>query len=269
MKIDDRMKLYERSGNGKRLVPLLPAFARLDGRSFHSFTRDLKRPYDERLSTLMTELTKWLVRETSSCCGYAQSDEITLAWYTEDVSTQIFFDGKIDKINSVLASMTSVRFNKMLCDYLPCKTECEPVFDCRCWTVPTLDEGANVFVWRELDATRNSVSAAAQANFSHKELQGKKVTEMQDMLMLEKGINWNDYPSFFKRGTYVQRRKVLRKFTTDELEKLPIKHEARLNPDLEIRRSEVGTLDMPPILQVVNRVDVLFRGVLAKKSIED
>jgi len=75
-----------------------------------------------------------------------------------------------------------------------------------------------------------------------------------------KGVNWNDYPSFFKRGTYVQKRIVKRKFTVCELQKLPAKHAARFNPDLEIERSVVMKLDMPVFSTVVNRAAVIFEG---------
>lgn len=66
MSLGDRMKLYERQYSGQRLMDLLPVLCRIDGRSFHSFTADLARPYDPRLSFLMTETTKFLVEETST-----------------------------------------------------------------------------------------------------------------------------------------------------------------------------------------------------------
>jgi len=85
-------------------------------------------------------------------------------------------------------------------------------------------------------------------------------TTMQDMLMLEHGINWNDYPSFFKRGSYVQRQRKLTKFTTEELERLPAKHKARENPDLMIDRNVVEIRELPPIGKIANRVDVILNG---------
>ena len=134
-----------------------------------------------------------------------------------------------------------------------------PTFDARVWSVPNRTEGANVFVWREWDATKNSVSMAAQEHYSHNELHGKHGGDMQEMLF-QKGINWNDYPACFKRGTYMQRRKVSRPFTTDELERLSPKHEARANPNLMVERSEVAELDLPPITTIENREAVIFDG---------
>jgi len=100
---------------------------------------------------------------------------------------------------------------------------------------------------------------AARAYYSHGELDQKSGGQMQELLF-QKGVNWNDYPAFFKRGTFVQRRKVLKPFTADELDALPEKHEARSNPDLVVERTEIRELEMPPFSKVTNRVDVVFQG---------
>ena len=257
--LNDRMYLYEGMETKKRFLPKLPVIARLDGRSFHSFTKGLGRPYDERLSNLMVAVTEFLVDESCAKIGYSQSDEITLIFYSDDLESQIFFTGKPYKMISILAAMASTKFNELLPEYIPEKAQYIALFDCRVWSVPDKEEAVNVLVWREQDATRNSISMAAQSNYSHKKLQNKNTDEMQEMLF-QKGINWNDYPPFFKRGTYVQRTKVVRKFTVDELDKLPQKHNARSNPDLMVERTIVKVLDMSPILQVENRLDVVFDG---------
>jgi tRNA(His) 5'-end guanylyltransferase len=101
---------------------------------------------------------------------------------------------------------------------------------------------------------------AASSMFSHKQLMNKSGAEMQEMMFQEKSINFNDYPDWFKRGTFLQRRRELTKFTAEELDRLPEKHEARKNPDLMIERSKVVQLEMPKFSTVTNRVDVIFRG---------
>ena len=274
--LGDRMKEYEGAEAGRRFLPQLPILARIDGRKFSNFTHGMQRPYDERMSNLMVDTTMWLVQETNANCGYTQSDEITLTWYSDDPKSQVFFDGRIQKLTSVLASMTAVRFYSLLRDYFvpPDDTVATyymdtrfadrlesrlPHFDCRVWTVPTLEEGANTFLWREWDATKNSIQMAAQEVCSHKELHGKNGAEQREMLW-QKGINWNDYPSFFKRGSFICRRKVLRKFTVSEMEKLPEKHVARRNPELMVERSEHVRVEMPPFAKVTNRVGVIYRG---------
>jgi tRNA(His) 5'-end guanylyltransferase len=143
-----------------------------------------------------------------------------------------------------------------------------PTFDARVWNVPNVVEGANVFLWREQDATKNSISMAARSYYSHKILMNKNGSEMQEMLF-QKGINWNDYPTFFRRGTYIQRRKVERLFTAVELDKLPLKHEARRNPNLSFNRTEIIALELPPLRKITNRSEVVFYGAdyeLAKEE---
>ncbi len=258
--LGERMKQYESAEAGRRLMPLLPAIARLDGRAFHSFVRGLERPFDRRLSDLMIETTAFLVRETNAAVGYTQSDEISLAWLPEEYEAQIFFDGRVLKMTSMLAALCAAHFNRLLPAHLPAAyADRLPVFDCRVWNVPTVEEAANTFLWRELDATKNSISMAARVHYEHAELHDKSGSVMQEMLF-RKGVNWNDYPAFFKRGTYVRRRKVSRPFTASEHEALPEKHAARANPALVVERMECGPIELPPLTTVQNRAGVLFRG---------
>ncbi len=257
--LGNRIKLYESQFCGSKLIPLIPIVARLDGKSFSSFTRGLGRPYDERLSKLMIDTTKFLVEETNANCGYTQSDEITLVWYSDSLSSQLYFGGKIFKIISDLSSMCSVYFNKQLPNYIAEKSHLSPRFDCRVFNAPTLEEAVNAFYWREKDATKNSISMAASFFYSHKFLMGKSGKEKQELLF-QKGINWNDYPNFFKRGTYVQRKKTISKMSKNEIENLPPNHNYRKNPDLEIERWVVDIVDMPPISKIFNKIDVIIHG---------
>jgi tRNA(His) 5'-end guanylyltransferase len=130
-------------------------------------------------------------------------------------------------------------------------------FDCRVWNVPDTTEAVNCLLWREQDATRNSIQSAAYALYSQKQLHKKDTNEMQEMIF-QKGINWNDYPDRFKRGAYFRRVLVERKFTVSELDVLPPMHEARRNPDLLIKRHELRRLDLPPLGRITNREDVIF-----------
>lgn len=267
--LGDRMKWYESRFTNDQFMPMVPVIARLDGRAFHSFTKGLKRPYDEQLSNLMNMTTQFLVRETNARCGYTQSDEITLVWLAEDWESEIFFAGKLQKMNSILASMTTAFFNRHMPAFLPEKANEMPLFDCRVFQVPTDWEATNCFIWREMDATRNSVQMAARAIFSHSECENKDTSQLQEMLWQE-GINWNNYPAFFKRGTYVRRREVERPFTSEELEALPLKHAARTNPDLKIKRRVVMNENFPPLAKIANREQVILHGAdPVLKEVED
>lgn len=259
--LGDRMKLYESMESGRRLMPLLPALARIDGRAFHSFTCGMDRPFDARFSACMVDTTTALVRDTGACMGYTQSDEITLAWHARSTQSQIWFGGRVAKMTSQLAAQATLLFYRLVLERMPEYADRLPTFDARVWNVPNRAEGANVFLWREWDATKNSVSMAASALYSHKALMGKNSPQKHDMLHA-KGINWNDYPALFKRGQYVQRRTVSARFSADELDRLPPKHEARTNPSLEVERTVCMPLEMPPLGTVTNREEVIFDGAI-------
>ncbi len=141
------MKLYERAEAGRRLMPLVPALARVDGRGFSRFAKGLARPYDERLSRLVVAVTAWLVEETVARAGYTQSDEITLTWLADSPKSQIFFDGRVQKMTSQLAALATAKFNCLLPGYLPPEYAARlPTFDARVWGVPNVEEGANAFL---------------------------------------------------------------------------------------------------------------------------
>jgi tRNA(His) guanylyltransferase len=261
--LGDRMKGYEAMEAGRRCMPLLPICARIDGKRFSRLTAGLARPYDERLSRLMTDVTRHLVETTNARVGYTQSDEISLLWHADGPGQQVFLDGRIQKLTSILASLATARFNAALAERI---SECggqQAVFDCRVWTVPNRVEASNVFLWREQDASKNSISMAARHYYPHAEVDGKDAAAMHELLFA-KGVNWNDYPEFFKRGSFVQRRVIRRLFRVEELAQLPERHEARRDPNLVVERHEVRVVEMPPFGRVRNRVEVLFDGAEPK-----
>lgn len=257
--LGDRMKYYEQRLS-LSLLKGIPILARVDGRAFHSFTKGLERPYDKRLSDLMIDTTKFLVKETNARCGYVQSDEISLVWLAENQESEIFFNGKLLKICSIVGSLATAWFNNQLGNYIPEKASQLPIFDSRVWEIPVYQEAVNYFIWREQDATRNSIQMAAQNFYSHKELHGKNSSELQELLF-DKGVNWNDYPNFFKRGTYVRRRTInKRAFSQEELADLPLKHHAHTKPDLCVKRTEVVAEDFMPLTKLENGQDVILFG---------
>ncbi|MFA5071134.1 MAG: tRNA(His) guanylyltransferase Thg1 family protein [Candidatus Pacearchaeota archaeon] len=256
----NRMKAYERNGTSLIAMPLLPLCIRIDGKAFHSYTKGMNRPYDERLRKIFSYVTRKLMEETSAIIGYTQSDEISLILYEENPKSQLIFDGKIYKINSVLASLATYFFQEGCKLFFPERLMSRPaIFDCRAWNVPTCIEAVNYLLWREQDATKNAISMAARVYYYHKELEGKDGKQKQEMLF-QKGVNFNDLPDFFKRGIYLQKVSSFRKFTTEELEKLPEKHDARSNPDLQIERKDIVEVSIPPLHKIKNRVSFVFKG---------
>jgi tRNA(His) guanylyltransferase len=254
--LGDRMKGYELAETGRRFMPLLPILARVDGRAFHSFTQGMERPYSPEMTGWMIATATELCRETNACMAYTQSDEITLAWHSIDPKSKVWFDGRISKMTSQLGALATLYFYRQIdLTY----RERLPTFDARVWQVPNRTEAANVFLWREWDCTKNSLTMAASVYYSHNELHGVNGQQKHDLLHA-KGVNWDKYPPAFKRGTYVQRRRIVRPFTTAEIESLSPKHEARRNPALEVERWQIQEVGMPPFASVTNREAVIFDG---------
>jgi tRNA(His) guanylyltransferase len=169
---------------------------RLDGRAFHSYTRGLDRPYDQQLMDDMAKTAEHLCSEIQGAkLAYTQSDEISILLTDfESIKTEAWFDGNVQKMVSISAAMATAKFNELRPGKLA-------LFDSRVFVIPDPVEVGNYFVWRQQDATRNSISMAAQAKFFPRQLHLKSSNEMQEMLWQEHGINWNDYDPRFKRGT--------------------------------------------------------------------
>lgn len=212
-KFGDRMKGYENTYRMK-LPKRMPIIIRIDGKSFHTYTRGLEKPFDRYLTYAMWETCKYLAQNIMGCkLAYTQSDEISLLLTNYDkLTTESWFDNNLQKIVSVSASLATAKFNEIMREEYPEKQFA--LFDARAWVLPK-DEVCNYFLWRQQDATKNSISMVAQANFSQKQLQGLNSGQMQDKLFLEKSINWNDIPTWQKRGacikkTYFEKNGALR-----------------------------------------------------------
>lgn len=209
--IGDRMKgQYER-----RAQTSLPrrtyTVIRLDGKAFHTYTRGCDKPFDTDLSSAMCEATEALCPEVQGCCfAYIQSDEVSLL-LTDFATTQTdaWFDGNVQKMVSVAASLMTAHFNRLR---PPGRIA---LFDARAFTIPDRTEVENYIIWRQQDCARNSIAGLAQAHFSHKQLHGLNTNQMQELLFREKGINWADQLPTFKNGILVTRRVVPEPFTPE------------------------------------------------------
>jgi tRNA(His) guanylyltransferase len=241
------------------MIPTLPVIIRLDGNNFHNWTVGLKRPFDENLTDLMIETTKFLVKETNAVIGYTQSDEITLILYSADRKSSIYNDGKKQKILSKLTAKCVNFFNEERKKYLPGHDKIA-VFDCRVYQTPSLHDASIQLLWRENDATKNSISMLAQSLFPHEDLQSLNGAQMQEKMWQEKGVNWNNLPVKFKRGSYVKRTVTSKPFSVEELASLPPKHQAHKNPGLVIERSVIQPVEYPIFNSITNKADVVFSG---------
>ena len=217
-----RMKEFYEEVPKTRLVRRMPVAIRIDGKAFHTFTRGFQKPFDEILVKSMQDTMKYLCENIQGCVlGYTQSDEITLILVDyQNLNSCAWFDYEVQKVCSIASSMATMAFNKFFtknvnyfemthehddtineyCTTLVNAAEKGAMFDARAFNIPK-EEVCNLIYWRQLDATRNSIQMVGQANFSHKELQNKSCNMIQEMLFAEKGINWNDYPTYLKRGS--------------------------------------------------------------------
>lgn len=206
----------------------------------------------------VVETTKHLVHETHAKIGYSQSDEISLVWLADGPDSDVVFSGKLQKMTSVLASMAASKFARV-CP--PGYEDRMPHFDCRVFQLPSKEEAANAFLWRAMDARKNAISMVVQSKFSHKKLHGMDQKAMLAMLK-EIGVEFEDYPEAFRRGSFVRRFTVERLLTDEELARIPAKH----RPTGPVMRNEMRVVPMPPFNKVSNRVAVIFDGADPARS---
>jgi len=199
--LGDRMKGYECVPKHS-MMRRTPVIIRLDGKAFHTWTRQLRQidpaldvePYGNLMHDYMRRTVEYLMDNIQNAVfAYSQSDEISILlkdW--TKLNTDQWFGGAVQKITSVSASMATAAFNKD-------SDLSIGLFDSRVFNVP-MEEVANYFVWRQQDASRNSIQMLGQFYFSHSQMHGKNISQVQDMLMEKHEINWNDVDTRKKRG---------------------------------------------------------------------
>lgn len=224
-----RMKAFYEAPAQSQLMRREPVIIRIDGKAFHTFTRDLKRPFDEVLVTAMQDTLAYLCEHIQGCqLGYCQSDEISLLLVDyKNLNSQGWFDYNVQKMSSIAASMATLEFNRAFArnakrklftinnlpsctmeesEYADALEKClikGAMFDARCFNIPK-EEVTNYFLWRQLDAERNSTQMVARVYFSHKELQNKSCGMINHMLR-ENGIFLHRMAPHLLRGTTCRR----------------------------------------------------------------
>lgn len=248
--LGDRMKEFYENRAKTKLVRRMPVIIRLDGKAFHTFTRGFAKPFDKRMIETMQETTLELCKNIQGCVfGYTQSDEITLILVDYNaIDVSAWYDYETQKMCSVAASMATLYFNRIfkrkvtefvnehfkvmndpktygeelsnsvteLLKAYNNSIELGAFFDARCFNVP-INEVCNCVLWRQKDATRNSINSLGQAWFKHKELQNKNTNQVQDMLFTKFGINWNNLSTVEKRGTAIIKDKDDKWFIDEEM----------------------------------------------------
>lgn len=225
-KLGKRMKENYEMTSRTRLVRKIPVAIRIDGKAFHTFTKNFKKPFDMVLMDAMQRTMQYLCANIQGCVfGYTQSDEITLILQDyKTITTSAWFDYEVQKMCSIASSMATMQFNKCFMENVyafqeTAKTEEEKqliavyqkgikqgaMFDARVFNIP-IEEVCNLVYWRQTDAIRNSISMIARNYFTPKELYQKSSDEMQKMLQEKHQIDWQKFPVYQQRGTACYRR---------------------------------------------------------------
>lgn len=237
--LGDRMKSYENIPRIS-LESKKPVIIRIDGKAFHSFTKGMKRPFDAVLISSMQRTAQALCTNIEGCkLAYTQSDEISLLLVDyERPETQAWFNNSLQKMVSVAASLATAAFNNEFrremethgSEYYDKETFIRlnlkvgrATFDARAFTLPQ-EEVCNYFIWRQQDAMRNSVLSVAQSMYSPKIMHGKTCQVLKEMMVAEGKGDWNDYPTYQKRGTCIVKEQYDKEGTM----------RSRWVPDLEI-----------------------------------
>ncbi len=239
--LGDRMKKYYEDRAKTCLPRRTYTLIRIDGKAFHSYTRGLDTPFDMGLVDSMDFAAIQTCKQIQGAkFAYVQSDEASiLTTDFENLASQAWFDGNVQKIVSISASIFTAEFNKFrlmlyfddqssgrnISEQFDAGSDLETIkediasfanyfpldlptakFDSRTFTIPHPIEVQNYFIWRQKDCVRNSISAVAQSLYSHKELSGKNTNQMQEMIF-QKGINWNNIDDKLKRGRLILKNK--------------------------------------------------------------
>lgn len=266
--LGNRMKAYEEV-NERMLVANVPFIIRLDGVAFHTFTKKFVRPMDDILADSMQKTMLSMCADIPYCkYGYTQSDEITLVCVIDDVKkSDGFYGNRINKIMTVTAAKATKYFNKHFYDNVE-KYRKEPdsfknvtdikiyeknlfiaEFDSRVFNIPEYDIENNL-IWRQQDAVRNSINNLGQAYFSSDRLKKKNTSQVMDMLMLEKKVNWNNCSTYQKRGCCAK--------------KVPVEITGKNNEKI-IREKWMLDLEMPILTEDEARKelrDILFKNMV-------
>ena len=264
--LGDRMKEFYEKQSKTHLLRKVPVIVRIDGKCFSTFCKRFIKPFDEVLNSSLNKCMQNVCENVQGVkMGERHSDELSFLLTDYDtITTDAYFEYNVQKMVSVMASMVTSEFCRKLakCSY---KTphfgnwiektyldwdEKWPTFDARAFNLPE-NEIANYFWWRILDAKRNSISMWAQANFSHKQLQGVTSDQMQEMLFQEKGINWGNLPQGQKIGFICLKKQIEKPITEGPKEG-------------EVVLRNVWTVDGSPSKK--SELDEIINGLVLRKE---
>lgn len=234
---------YYRSLTDYQLMPNSYVLVMVDGHKFSKVIKNkFNKPFDDDFVKMMNETAKYLCEQVQGVkFAYIQSDEISLLITDFDTpQTDSFFSFRLCKMQSLIAAMSSAKFNQLMYKYHLKKhsydttlEDCEDTlykvsdciklidklpcyqFDCKVWTVPNANDVFAWFLYRQTDCIKNSKAQTAQTYLPHEELTGLTSDEMIAKCKEEKGIDWYTFPNAWKYG------RIIQKIETDMEKTLP------------------------------------------------
>lgn len=204
--LGDRMKMYEEISNTK-LIPQLPVIIRIDGRSFHTLTRGLQKPYDENFVDMMNQIGIILCKEIQNArFAYVQSDEISILLYEDHFLSEPWFGNRLSKITSISAAIATGEMIRYSSNIHSLKSFYEKgMFDSRAFNLP-VREVCNYFIWRQADWIRNSKTMFASKYLSPKQLNNVpgevRVAKAEEI----SGESYENFPTWFRLGRCIVKK---------------------------------------------------------------
>lgn len=228
--LKDRM-LYYRSLTDYKVMPNCYTLVMLDGRSFSKMVKNkFELPFDDNFIDMMNETAKYICKKIQGALfAYVQSDEISILLSDKG---DTFFGGRLNKMQSIIASMAASKFNQLMMLY-NLKNGIEPNdpmkivestnlvdFDCKVWNVPTFNDAIAWFIYRQLDCIRNSKQQATQTYLSFEQLLNQDTDKQITLLKVNKGIDWEtEYDDGKKFGRFIYKEITPMRVYVEKLDK--------------------------------------------------
>lgn len=200
--------------------------AHIDGRSFSKMIKNkFKKPFDDTFIEAMNETAKYLCKEVQGCIfAYTQSDEISLIIKKNDPEGDVFFGGRMCKMQSIIASLATSKFSQVMMvnrlnDIPTCASSSDVLamcienvkssplyqFDCKVWNVDNANDAMAWLLFRNIDCVRNSKQQTCQTYLPHKVLMSKNTDEQVELLKQEKNVDWNEFDDGKKYGRFIKK----------------------------------------------------------------
>ena len=228
--LKDRM-LYYRSLTDYKVMPNCYTLVMLDGRSFSKMVKNkFELPFDDNFIDMMNETAKYICKKIQGALfAYVQSDEISILLSDKG---DTFFGGRLNKMQSIIASMAASKFNQLMMLY-NLKNGIEPNdpmkiventklvdLDCKVWNVPTFNDAIAWFIYRQIDCIRNSKQQAAQTYLSFEQLLNQDTDKQITLLKVNKGIDWEtEYDDGKKFGRFIYKEITPMRVYVEKLDK--------------------------------------------------